>query len=353
MSRIIRLGLFIFIGLIAFGSGVFLIGQKELLFTRTYHLLAPFENVAGLANGSEVRVGGVHVGTVDHISIPQSPKEKVQVVMNLKDSTQGVIRKDSVAVILTEGLLGDKFVSISYGSPNSPSVKDGDLIQSEEPVDLSDIIHKSGAVLESTQKTIDNLTVASDHFKAISTKIDKGQGTMGSLINDRSVYNNLNQTVAKAQQGVTSFQENMEALKGNFFIRGFFKKRGYVDSSDLTNNEIPKLPDQPAAKTFVCYSKDIFDKSDSAKLKNTKLLKQVGEFLQQNPFKFAAVTACTDFRGEKVKNLEISRARAMAVRNYLVQNFKVDDSRIKTKGMGEDDHSDPNKAGRVEVFVYE
>jgi phospholipid/cholesterol/gamma-HCH transport system substrate-binding protein len=353
MSRMIRLGLFIFIGLIAFATGAFLIGQKELLFTRTYHLLAPFENVAGLANGSEVRVGGVHLGTVDHINIPRSPKEKVQVVMDMKDSTQGVIRKDSVALILTEGLLGDKFVSITYGSPNSPSVKDGDIIQSREPVDLSDIINKSGVVLDTTQETIKNLQEASGHFKDISTKIDKGQGTMGSLINDRTVYNNLNQTVAKAQQGVTSFQENMEALKGNFFIRGFFKKRGYADSSDLTKNEIPRLPDQPAAKTFICFTKDIFDKPDSAKLKNEKPLKQAGEFLQQNPFKFVAITACTDFRGEKNKNLEISRAQAMVVRNYLVQNFKIDDSRIKTKGMGEDDHSDPKKAGRVEVLVYE
>jgi outer membrane protein OmpA-like peptidoglycan-associated protein len=88
-------------------------------------------------------------------------------------------------------------------------------------------------------------------------------------------------------------------------------------------------------------------------LKDTKPLKKAGEFLQQNPFKLVAVTSSTDYRGEKDKNLDVSRAQALVVRNYLVENFKVDDSRIKTKGMGEDDHSDPKDAGRVEVKIYD
>jgi len=353
MSRAIRLGIFIFVGLMAFALGVFLIGRKEFLFSSKYQLSSSFDNVAGLANGAPVRVGGVTVGTVDHVSFSNTPKGKVLVIMNLKNETRDIVRKDSVALILTEGLLGDKFVAITFGSKNAPPVQDGDSISSQPPVDLSDLIQKSGDVLETTRATLKNLEDASGHFKIISSKIDNGQGTMGKLINDRSVYNNLNHTVSEARAGVTSFQENMEALKGNFFIRGFFKKRGYADSSELTRNEVPKLPSKPAAQIFTCFAKDLFDKPNNADLKNKKLLNKAGEFLQQNPYRLVAVTAKTNFQGEKDKNLELSRAQAMVVRNYLVQNFKIDDTLVKTKGLGEDEQTNSDQGAKVQILIYE
>lgn len=352
MSRVVRLGVFIFAALVIFAAGIFLIGQKEFLFSKNYQLDSPFDNVGGLAGGAEVRVGGVHVGTVDRVDMPKEPRGKVIVVMRLKDSTKSVVRKDSVASILTEGLLGNKFVSISFGSKNAPPVNDGDTIRSQPPVDLSDLIEKSGQVLDSTKATIKNVEEASEHFSSIAEKVDTGKGTIGGLINDRSVYHELNKTVAQAQVGVTSFQDDMEALKHNWFLHGFFKNRGYFDSADLTKNEIPELPRKTPAKTFASSSKDLFDKPDTADLKNKKLLNQAGEYLQQNPFQLAAVTAFTGSQGDKAKNLEVSRAQAMVVREYLVQNYKIDDTRIKTKGMGEDDQSTKDRAGRVEILIY-
>src|SRR5262245_21493016 len=212
MSRVARLGAFILAALLLFAVGIFLIGEKEFLFSSTYQLNAPFDNVAGLVNGAEVRVGGVHVGTVDHISVPKKPGEQVVVVMNMKSSTRSVVRKDSVAAIMTEGLLGNKFVTVSFGSDQSEMVKDGDTIRSEPPVDLSELIEKSGEVLDTTKETMQNVEQATDHLKSVAQKVDSGTGTIGRLVNDRSVY-------TQAKEGVTSFQENMEALKGNFFLR--------------------------------------------------------------------------------------------------------------------------------------
>src|SRR5262245_8246095 len=229
MSRVARLGAFILAALLLFAVGIFLIGEKEFLFSSTYQLNAPFDNVAGLVNGAEVRVGGVHVGTVDHISVPKKPGEKVIVVMDLKSSTRSVVRKDSVAAIMTEGLLGNKFVTVSVGSDNAEMVKDGDSIRSEPPVDLSDLIEKSGDVLDSTKQTLKNVEETTGRLKSVAEKVDNGQGTVGRLVNDRTVY-------TQAKEGVTSFQENMEAMKGNFFLRGFFKNRGYFDSSEIGKN---------------------------------------------------------------------------------------------------------------------
>src|SRR5579864_6098930 len=119
MSRTFRLGVFIVGALLVLAAGVFLIGSKDLLFSSTYRLKAEFDTVAGLMDGAEVRVGGVHKGTVRRIDLPKRPDETVTVVMDLERSTRDILKKDSVASIKSEGLLGDKYVEISFGSNES------------------------------------------------------------------------------------------------------------------------------------------------------------------------------------------------------------------------------------------
>src|SRR5436853_5542580 len=116
MSSTVRLGAFILVALIMFGVIVFLIGDKQFIFKRTYRISAPFDNVAGLEEGAPVRAGGVRIGTVERIRLPARPDDKIAVVMQLQNSTREVIKKDSVASIETEGLLGSKYVSVSFGS---------------------------------------------------------------------------------------------------------------------------------------------------------------------------------------------------------------------------------------------
>src|SRR5580693_3467427 len=103
MSRTFRLGAFIVGTLLILAAGVFLIGDKEFLFSSTFLLKAEFKNVAGLTAGADVRVGGLREGTVQRIELPGRPEEKVTVVMKMHDSTGDIIRKDSVATIKTEG----------------------------------------------------------------------------------------------------------------------------------------------------------------------------------------------------------------------------------------------------------
>jgi|SRR5712692_5947365 len=138
MSRAFRLGLFVVATLLILAAGVFLIGEKRFLFRRTYRLEAEFQNVAGLNNGADVRVGGIHLGTVKYISLPNGPSGKLTVVMDMANSTKNIIRQNSVATIKTEGLLGDKYIEISFGSENAPEIEGGDTIKGQTPVDFSD-----------------------------------------------------------------------------------------------------------------------------------------------------------------------------------------------------------------------
>ena len=133
MSRAARVGAFIVATLAILITGVFIIGGKHYLFSSTYQLKAQFDNVVGLDAGADVQVGGVHSGTVRNIVLPHKPGEKVTVMMDLANSTHEIIKQDSVASIETEGLLGNQYMAISFGSPGKSDVRDGDMIAGEPP----------------------------------------------------------------------------------------------------------------------------------------------------------------------------------------------------------------------------
>jgi phospholipid/cholesterol/gamma-HCH transport system substrate-binding protein len=360
MSRAARLGAFIVVTLAILAAGVFIIGSKQYLFSSTYQLKAQFDNVEGLDQGGDVRVGGVHVGTVRSILLPHKPGEKVTIVMDLGKSTHEIIKKDSVASIETEGLLGNQYLAISYGSAGTANVRDSDTIASQPPLEMSDLLQKASGLLDTSQQAIQNATQATANLSSISAKINTGQGTVGALVNDKQLYTNLEQTTStmqntmvQAQAGVTDFQENMEALKHNFFLRGYFKNRGYEDSAELAKNAIERLPQGSPTKEFNYSAKQLFDKRDTAKLKNQKSLNAGGDFLANNQFGFAVVAVSADMEGDTQKDLELTEARAAVVREYLVENFGFDDSQLKTLGMGK--QPDANSSadwGKVQIIIY-
>src|SRR6202142_142209 len=142
MSRAARLGAFIIATLAILAVGIFIIGDRQYLFSDTYRLKAQFATVVGLDEGAEVRVGGVHSGSGRRVDLPKNPTDKITVLMDLQRSTHHTIKQDSVAVIETGGLLGNKSVSISFGSAQVLNVRDGDTIASVPPLVLADIIKK-------------------------------------------------------------------------------------------------------------------------------------------------------------------------------------------------------------------
>ncbi|MFZ0634407.1 MAG: MlaD family protein [Candidatus Acidiferrales bacterium] len=305
MSRAARLGAFIIATLAILVSAIFIIGGKQYLFSSTYRLSAEFNSVVGLDSGAEVRVGGVHSGSVRSVDLPKTPSGKITVWMDLAKSTHNIVKQDSIATVETEGLLGNKYIAISFGSANSANVIDGGTINTEPPIEMSDLIKKTDHILDSSQDALNNVTRATAHLSSISAKIDDGQGTVGSLVNDKKIYTQLDETTAglrdtvvKAQAGVTDFQENMEALKQNFLLRGFFKNRGYEDSSDLAKDEIPSLPQAEPLKTFTYEPQQLFDKIDTAKPKNQKSLRPAGQVLADNEFGIAVVVVSTSMEGD-------------------------------------------------------
>jgi outer membrane protein OmpA-like peptidoglycan-associated protein len=297
---------------------------------------------------------------VHSIDLPHQPGDKITVVMDLDSRTHDIIKQDSVASIETEGLLGNEYMAISFGTAGAANVHDGDTISSHPPIAMSDLIKKSEDILDSSQQAIKNVTLVTANLSSVSAKIDQGQGTVGALINDKTTYVELNQAmgeindaVAHAQAGVTDFQENMEAMKHNFFLRGYFKNRGYEDSAELAKDEIVSLPPGTPQKTFTFEAKQLFDKVDTAKLKNQKSLDAAGDFLTDTDFGVAVVAVYTSMEGDAGKDLVLSQGRALVVREYLVENFGFDDRRLKTLGMGKKSGTSPEGGwGAIQILVY-
>jgi outer membrane protein OmpA-like peptidoglycan-associated protein len=158
--------------------------------------------------------------------------------------------------------------------------------------------------------------------------------------------------VIKAQSGVTDFQENMEALKKNFLLRGYFKNRGYENSADLAKNGITNLPHAEPMKTFTFEAKQLFDNVDTAKPKNQKSLRPAGQFLADNEFGMAVVVVSTSMAGDSQKDVVLTEARAMVVRDYLVENFGFDDAEVKTLGLGKKNGTDAASWGTIDILIY-
>jgi hypothetical protein len=145
----------------------------------------------------------------------------------------------------------------------------------------------------------------------------------------------------------------MEALKHNFLLSGYFKKRGYEDSTNLEANKIAELPQGTPEKVFTYPAKQLFGAKDSAKLKDQKSLNAGGQFLAQNQFGVAVVVVSTGMEGDTQKDLVLTEARAMVIREYLVQNFGFDDSQLKTFGMGKQTASSPDAEwGSVQIMIF-
>jgi phospholipid/cholesterol/gamma-HCH transport system substrate-binding protein len=198
-----KLGIFVAGGVLIFTVFIFYIGSNNYKFGSSgKKIKVTFKNVSGLRHGSIIRYSGVNIGTVDEIAIVADSSVLVSMVIEGKSSA--FVKKDSKARISTEGMLGNRFVSISGGSENSPSVQDGDKLESVEPMDFDKLL----GTLDETGTNTKNMT---NNLNNITKKIDNGEGTLGALISDKAILHQAENMLASFQQAGN--QTNLLAIK--------------------------------------------------------------------------------------------------------------------------------------------
>jgi phospholipid/cholesterol/gamma-HCH transport system substrate-binding protein len=315
VNRSAAVGAFVVGGLLLFAVGLYLIGNRRMMFTDTFEAYAEYSRISGLQAGAIVRVAGLDAGEVETIHLPASPSAKFRVKLRIREDVHPLVRLDSVATIQTDGLVGNKFVQVAAGTDASPEVPPRGTIGSQEPFDFADMMTKvnetidmvtvmvkevkvgidealaavsatatdAQALIKDTGNEIRAITssgqkVAND-IQVVMARIRRGEGSIGKLVTDDEFYNraksiageaeramtdireaarsareavadfrgdegpmrgvvgDLQQSLASAREVLTDLADTTEALKRNFFFRGFFNQRGFFDLDDISVDE--------------------------------------------------------------------------------------------------------------------
>jgi phospholipid/cholesterol/gamma-HCH transport system substrate-binding protein len=215
-SNKIRLGVFITAGFIILIVGIYFIGQKQFLFSHTITVKAIYKDVSGLQIGNNVRFSGIDVGTINDIEIVSDTA--VCVTMAIDRSVRKFLKKDGKASIGSEGLMGDKVINLTAGTSESKEIDNNDYLQTLEGNNI-DII------LKQVKVSADNAVSITTDLAAIISNIKSGRGSVGKLLMDTGFADNLDKTMVNVKHATGGLNENMEAAKHNFLLRGYFKKK--------------------------------------------------------------------------------------------------------------------------------
>ena len=203
-------GIFIFIGIAFLLSGILIVGNLRETFNRKMKIVSLFDNVEGLQRGNNIWLSGVKIGTVNNLNF--YGKSQVEVIMNIETKAVKYIPKDSKVKLSNDGLIGNKILVIYGGNEKLRSVNEGDTLAVEKTFTSADMIN-------TLQENNKNLLAITSDFKTLAHKLVAGEGTIGKLLNDSSVYKNINAATAslelasaKAHQLVSSLVDFSSGL---------------------------------------------------------------------------------------------------------------------------------------------
>ncbi len=183
-KQIMRVGLFFLLGLVVLLVGIFVMGDRQNLFSNTFPVYANFRTVEGLKTGAAVMLSGIRVGTVTGIELNMDTTSYVRVDMIIEEDYHNLIRTSAVAAIGQEGFIGDKLVEILLSDVNSPIVRAGDSINGAPPTNYFEILDKARIAVENTNSITASLDTLFMRFR-------RGEGTLGKLLTDDAAYNSL------------------------------------------------------------------------------------------------------------------------------------------------------------------
>lgn len=435
--RVWTTGLFIVLGFVLFTGILFIVGSRQNLFAKHTDIYAEFSSLGGLGDGAKVRVEGLEAGQVRKIEIPQSPSGKFRLELRINDKVKGMVRTDSLASIETQGVVGDKYVSITKGTDAAPEAGPGTTLSGKQTVDISALLEKGSAVMSDVDDTIKDLRgpanvtlktmnktlrdadgmivdlrpqinkIAGDgvqianNLNQLVSDIQNGKGPVGLLLKDEQTRKQIQDTLANVKQLTTNLeqasvrvnslvtdfqsrdlgarvqdvlqnaqeitsrlnttlkealgndrlgesgaeniratlsninqatanlQDDTEALKHNFLLRGFFKKRGYYNVAQLTREDYLQENgiQKHISRRLWLRGSDVFETGSDGNQQLTpagshKIDTEIGPVVDTLPYDTIVVEGYAA-QGSPTEQFTTSRERAELVRRYLEEHFDV------------------------------
>jgi phospholipid/cholesterol/gamma-HCH transport system substrate-binding protein len=425
-------------GLALFATGLFMIGNRHEAFTQHAEFYTEFSNLSGIAKGAKVQVAGMDAGEVVDVWIPPSPASKFRVRLRINKTLHGLVRTDSVVTVDTEGVVGNKFLSISTGTAQAAAARPEATLASKEPTELSALLDQAKGTITDIDTTVRNanslvtnasqlLTTVGGNLNSTLSEVKttvgdaddivvglkEGKGPVGMLLRDEALAAQIRQTVTNAQnatvelnhaaehasslvsdiqsrtfpqkiddtlasvkdtvgnlnatskqvrQTVADFTgpdekgmgagENLreslsnvntatanmaddtEAIKHNFFFRGFFRSRGYFNLDRLSPELYRKDPLFSAAdnrrawlsanQLFQLGLGGVEELTRNGKALLDATVAQYGARILQSPL---VIEGYSD-SAEAAERLATSRTRSIFVRNYVRSHFQLEAAMI-------------------------
>ncbi|SHL34503.1 phospholipid/cholesterol/gamma-HCH transport system substrate-binding protein [Chitinophaga jiangningensis] len=201
--RSVIVGIFILIGVLIFIAAILTLGGQKKAFVSAIRVKAIFKDVNGLAEGNNVWYSGVKVGTVKKITFVRH--DEILVEMNVEKSAAKYIHKDVAVKVSSDGFVGNKIIALTGGTDKVPDIEDGDQLQVETTVGADEIMN----TLQVNNKSLVEIT---SNLKVITKKMMDGEGTVGKLLTDDALYNELQGTIAALQKTAGNTQRLTEGL---------------------------------------------------------------------------------------------------------------------------------------------
>src|SRR3989442_966273 len=203
----LRVGIFVLVSLAAFLGMIYALGARARLFEARYTLHAEFTEVGGLAEGATVRLAGVQIGRVSGVHLPSQPGGKVRVDLSITKQYADRIRKNSVARIDTQGLLGDKIVEITVGTPGAPVVRPGEVLAARDPADVGQVLSQGADTVKSVAALADSLRQTAETFNKSRVLED----IAGATASARHATDQLARITTEVESGRAESQRRLRA----------------------------------------------------------------------------------------------------------------------------------------------
>ncbi len=209
----LRVGLTVVIASATLAVLIFLMSGTGGWFTRKITLLSYFDNAQGLREGAPVRLSGVDIGNVTRVQVVNGkPLTPVEVTMKVNTKYSFNLRKDSVTLMSTAGILGETYVDIDSSTAKGPPAANGDILETRDQPAIQDVVRAS-------QGTLQNMDSLLKRVDRIMTFIESGQGSIGKVIYSPALYDQLNATVAEFKGLVDDVQSGKGSLGPAFYQR--------------------------------------------------------------------------------------------------------------------------------------
>ncbi len=344
------------------GFGLYQVAGRHWKVQPTFRVRAEFETIAGVEAGHRVRLQGIDAGVVEQVVPPREPGAPVELVLRIDERLHSLVRSDTVARIVSEGLVGAKVVELTPGRPDAPLVADLAPIASERPIEVADLFKKAAGSLARLDTLARSAEQGLSEVNAIASSIRRGEGSLGKFVHDDTIYRDLVALSHRGERTLTALEENLDALKQTWPLSRYFDRRAYLDRE--------RVLFQPGAmrNSRAFPAEDLFEPGRS-------ILTPIGRSrldeaarwckLASRPKSEVVIAAFTDDNRDQDLAEILTQEQADAVRNYLVQKHSIQSAgwfkhrKVASVGFGthapktlDETAAGPQPSRRVEIILF-